>query len=184
MLKDILSITGKSGLFKMISQGKNMIIVESLIDGKRLPAHSHEKIVSLGDIAIFTNSGDVTLGEIFDKIKEKEEGKKCSTDPKADNDTLRNYLEDILPEYDKDRVYPTDIKKMIVWYNLLIENDLTNFVETQETTDDKETEKKDKVDKNATDNKPTVKKTVKNSKVTSKTKVNNTKSVTNRKMGG
>lgn len=129
MLKEILSVTGKPGLFKLVSQGKNMLIVESLLDGKRIPAYTKDKVVSLGDIAIFTENAEVPLGQVLENVKAKENGGICSIDPKADNDKLRSYMLEVLPEYDRDRVYPSDIRKMIVWYNLLIHANITEFVE-------------------------------------------------------
>lgn len=131
MLKEILSISGKSGLYKLVSQAKNMLIVESLIDGKRIPAYSKDKVVSLGDIAIFTETAEVKLGLVLEAIKTKENGAVCSIDTKADNDTLRNYMSEILPEYDRDRVYPSDIRKLITWYNSLIASNITDFAEKQ-----------------------------------------------------
>lgn len=146
MLKEILSITGKPGLYKHISQGKNMLIVESLLDGKRMPAYAKDKAVSLADVAIFTEKEEVSLGEVLEKIKEKEAGKKASIDPKSDNDKLRKYLEEILPDYDKDRVYPSDIRKLLTWYNILIDNNLTDFKSSEETkTDEEKAEVKDEV---------------------------------------
>ena len=138
MLKEILSVTGKPGLFKLVSQGKNMLIVESLIDGKRIPAYTKDKVVSLGDIAIFTENAEVPLGQVLESVKVKENGGICSIDPKADNDKLRKYMIEVLPEYDRDRVYPSDIRKMIAWYNLLINAKITDFVEEtkEETTEE------------------------------------------------
>lgn len=133
MLKEILSVTGKPGLFKLVSQGKNMLIVESLVDGKRIPAYTKDKVVSLGDIAIFTETAEVPLGQVLESVKAKENGAVCSIDPKADNDKLRKYMLEVLPEYDRERVYPSDIRKLIVWYNLLINAQITEFV-----TEDKE----------------------------------------------
>lgn len=127
MLKEIFSIGGKSGLFKLVSQGKNMLIVESLVDGKRMPAYSRDKVVSLGDVAIFTETDEVPLGKVFDNIKSKENAAIASINPQADNEALRKYMAEVLPNYDRDRVYPTDIKKIILWYNILIKNDLTDF---------------------------------------------------------
>ena len=135
MLKEILSVTGKPGLFKLVSQGKNMLIVESLIDGKRIPAYTKDKVVSLGDIAIFTEDAEVPLGQVLESVKAKENGGLCSIDTKADNDKLRKYMAEVLPEYDRDRVYPSDIRKMIAWYNLLINAKITDFVE--ETKEEK-----------------------------------------------
>ena len=127
MLKEILSVTGKPGLFKLVSQGKNMLIVESLIDGKRIPAYSKYKVISLGDIAIFTETTEIPLGQVLEVVKAKENGAICSIDSKADNDKLRKYMGEILPEYDRDRVYPSDIRKLINWYNILINAQITDF---------------------------------------------------------
>ena len=132
MLKEILSVTGKPGLFKHISQGKNMLIVESLVDGKRMPTYSSDKVVSLGDIAIFTQTGEVPLATVMENVKAKENGAACSIDPKSDNDKLRNYMKEILPDYDSDRVYPSDIRKLISWYNLLISKGITDFKTEEE----------------------------------------------------
>lgn len=141
MLKTILSISGKPGSFKLISQAKNMLIVESLQTGKRQPAYAHEKIISLGDIAIFTDEEDVPLSEVLNAIKEKENGAKVILDiKKADNETLRAYLAEVLPNFDRERVYPTDIKKLISWYNLLVETGNTDFVEEEKTQKDADVE--------------------------------------------
>ena len=128
MLKEILSLTGKPGLFKLVSQGKNMLIVESLIDGKRVPAYTKDKVVSLGDIAIFTETEEVPLGQVLETLKAKENGAVCSIDPKSDNDKLRKYMGEVLPDYDRDRVYPSDIRKLLSWYNILINAQITEFV--------------------------------------------------------
>ena len=141
MLKTILSISGKPGLFKLISQAKNMLIVESLQTGKRQPAYAHEKIISLGDIAIFTDEEDVPLSEVLNAIKEKENGAKVTLDiKKDDNETLRAYLAEVLPNFDRERVYPTDIKKLISWYNLLVETGNTDFVEEEKPQKDADVE--------------------------------------------
>lgn len=132
MLKEILSIGGKPGLFKLVSQARNMLIVESLIDGKRLPAYSRDKVVSLGDIAIFTETEEVPLREVLNNILTKENGNKASIDPKSDNDVLRGYMAEILPEFDRDRVYPSDIRKILSWYNLLVKNNMTDFSAPEE----------------------------------------------------
>ncbi len=136
MLKTILSISGKPGLYKLVSQAKNMLIVESLQTGKRQPAYAHEKVISLGDIAIFTEEEEKPLGEVLNAIKEKENGAKVELDvKKADNEQLRDFLAGVLPNFDRDRVYPTDIKKLISWYNLLIESGNTDFLEAQEAAE-------------------------------------------------
>ncbi len=137
MLKEILSVTGKPGLFKLISQGKNMLIVESLVDGKRMPAFTKDKVVSLSDIAIFTENEEVPLIQVFEKLRIKENSAIASIDSKSDNEKLRTFMLEVLPEYDRDRVYPSDIRKLINWYNILINNGFTSFVEI-ETTEAKE----------------------------------------------
>jgi len=136
MLKEILSITGKPGLFKLVSQGKNMLIVESLVDGKRAPAYAKDKVVSLGDIAMFTETEEIPLSEVLEKVKVKEKGAVASVDSKADNDVLRKYMSEILPAYDRDRVYPSDIRKLISWYNILITNNITEFVVAESTSEE------------------------------------------------
>ncbi len=117
-LKDILSISGEGGLFKFIAQGKNSIIVEHLSTKKRSAAHGTAKVSSLEDIAIFTDSEDLPLGEVFDKIYEKEDGG-AAIDHKVSSSKLLAYFEEVVPEYDRDRVYVSDIKKLISWYNIL-----------------------------------------------------------------
>ncbi|MBN2167469.1 MAG: DUF5606 domain-containing protein [Marinilabiliaceae bacterium] len=126
MLKDILSISGYGGLFKTISQGKNSIIVESLVDGKRMPAYATSRISALEDISIYTYDGDVKLAEVFKNIFEKENGGECISN-KASADELKNYFSEILPDFDKERVYISDIKKILGWYNLLHSKDLLSF---------------------------------------------------------
>ncbi len=138
MLKTILSISGKPGLYKLISQGKNMLIVESLdANKKRFPAYGNEKIISLADIAMYTDDDEVPLREVFESIKTKEEGQAVSIDTKkAKPEELKAFLAEVLPDYDRDRVYVTDIKKLIQWYNILINNGITDFAEdtTEEET--------------------------------------------------
>ena len=140
MLKTILSISGKPGLYKLISQGKNMLIVESITpDKKRMPAYGNEKITSLADIAMYTNDSEVPLKDVLTSLKKKENAAVASIDPKkATVDELRAYFTEILPDYDRDRVYPADIKKLISWYNILVSNDITDFEDTEaeeETTE-------------------------------------------------
>ena len=137
MLNSILAISGKPGLFKMVSQGKNMIIVESLLDKRRMPAYGSERIISLGDIAMFTDEEDVPLRRVFKSIQTKENGAKIAIDlKKAGNDELRAYLQEVLPNFDRDRVHTSDIRKLIQWYNLLVDNSLTDFEEPVENTED------------------------------------------------
>ncbi len=128
MLKDILSITGKPGLYRLVNRGNNMLIVESLVDGKRMPTYARDKIVSLGEISMYTMGEDIALSEVLTKLGEKEGLKETSIDTKkADNDTLRDFFAEVLPDYDRDRVYPSDIRKLIQWYNILIKAGITDF---------------------------------------------------------
>lgn len=138
MLKDILAISGQSGLFKLVSKGKNSIIVESLLTGKRTPAHSTAKIISLNDIAIYTEEEEVQLREVLKAIAEKESFGPA-IDHKSSANELKAYFVEVLPDYDKDRVYVSDIKKVIQWYNTLQSNELLNFDEVEEETNDAET---------------------------------------------
>ena len=135
MLKTILSISGKSGLYKLVSQGKNMLIVESLTDKKRMPAYGTDKMISLGDIAMYTDEDDVPLQEVVLSIKKKENGLPIALDIKtATPDELRQYMGEVLPNFDRDRVHLSDIKKLIAWYNLLVANNLTDFEPAEEET--------------------------------------------------
>jgi hypothetical protein len=118
ILKDILAISGEPGLFKFIAQGKNAIIVEHLETKKRTSAYGSAKVNSLEDIAIFTDNEDMPLGKVFDLIHEKENGGP-TIDSKADTGSLKTWFEGILPEYSKDKVYNSDIKKVAQWYNIL-----------------------------------------------------------------
>lgn len=130
MLKGIMSISGQPGLFKLVAEAKNSIIVESLLTGKRMPAYSSSKISALEDIAIFTQTSEVPLKEVLKKISEKENGGGVG---KLDsNNALKAYFEEVLPEYDEDRVYVSDMKKVMQWYNLLQKNELLNFEDEPE----------------------------------------------------
>lgn len=141
MLKGILSISGQSGLFKMVAESKNSIIVESMDTQKRMPVYSTSKISALEDIAIYTESGDVPLKDVFKSIHEKENGG-LALDPKSSGNDLKTYFEEIVPEFDKDRVYVSDIKKVLVWYNTLQEKEMLDFSEKE--SDDAEEEKTEK----------------------------------------
>lgn len=136
MLKEILSITGKPGLFKIISQGKGILVVEELGSGRRFPAHARDKVVSLGDIAMYTESGDTPLGEILDKVYEKYEGKAIDVKELVKNKGLRTEFEAIVEDYDRDRVYDNDIKKLFTWYNILVDNGYTEFTEPETPEDE------------------------------------------------
>ncbi|WP_294629259.1 DUF5606 domain-containing protein [uncultured Bacteroides sp.] len=134
MLKTILSISGKPGLYKLISQGKNMLIVESInAEKKRFPAYGNEKIISLADIAMYTDDAEVPLYDVLEAIKTKEQAAAIAIDiKKATSTELRDYMAEVLPNYDRDRVYMADIKKLISWYNILITNGITEFKAEQE----------------------------------------------------
>jgi hypothetical protein len=137
MLKTILSISGKPGLFKLISQAKNMLIVESLAEKKRIPVYAKDKVISLGDIAIYTDDEEVPLHKVLTLVKDKENGQKVSVDLlSAKTEALRTYFAEVLPNFDRARVYPNDIKKLLSWYNLLIANDMTDFTLEAKTTED------------------------------------------------
>jgi len=131
MLKGILSISGQPGLFKLIAESKNNIIVESLETGKRMPAYSTTKISALEDIAIYTDVDDVPLKEVFKAISEKEDGGKAISHKSSGNE-LKNYFGEVLPDYDRDRVYTSDIKKVILWYNMLHDKNMLDFSEEEE----------------------------------------------------
>ncbi|MFZ4521457.1 MAG: DUF5606 domain-containing protein [Bacteroidales bacterium] len=127
-LSKILSIAGKNGLFKVVSQGKNTVIVESLNDNKRFPAFGHEKMSSLEEISVFTTGEDISLKDVFKAFYEKLEGKPA-IDHKADNNTLKKFFLEMVPEFDQERVYVSDIKKMVSWYNVLLDHKLIDFTE-------------------------------------------------------
>jgi hypothetical protein len=137
MLKGILAISGHSGLFKMVSNSKNALIVESLVDKKRISAYATSKISALEDIAIFTDEGDVPLADVFKSIKEKENGGKAISH-KASGNELKDYLTEVLPNYDADRVYVSDMKKIFQWYNLLQENNLLENLDKEEAENTEE----------------------------------------------
>lgn len=127
MLKTILSISGRSGLFKLISRGKNMLIVESLTDQKKVPAYAKDKVISLGDIAIYTQESETPLHQVLTTIKEKENGEKVLLPASTKREEFFTYFAEILPDFDRKRVHPGDIKKIISWYNLLLSAGITDF---------------------------------------------------------
>ena len=134
-LNEILAITGKPGLYKLVSRGNNMLIVESLVDGKRMPTYARDKIVSLSDVSMFTDSDDIALSEVLTRAGKKEGLKPVAMDPKkAENKELQAWFDEVLPNWDRDRVYPSDIRKLIQWYNILINAGITDFsVEKEES---------------------------------------------------
>jgi hypothetical protein len=142
-LKGIIAISGRPGLFKVVAQGKNNVIVESMIDKKRFPAYASEKISSLEDISIFTYDEDVKLTEVLKSIYAKNEGKE-GISHKEDLKVLEKELKKYLPNYDQERVYPSDIRKVFQWYNLLQKADLLKPAETEMVVDDEKVAKETK----------------------------------------
>ena len=136
MLKEILAITGKPGLYKLVSRGNNMLIVESLVDGKRQPTYARDKIVALSDVSMFTNADDVRLSEVLTNAGKKEGLKAVAMDPKkATTAELQAWFDDVLPDWDRDRVYPSDIRKLIQWYNILVNAGITDFKDEEESAE-------------------------------------------------
>lgn len=128
MLKTILAITGKPGLYKLVTRGNNMLIVESLVDGKRQPTYARDRIVALSDISMFTTSEDVALSDVLTSLGKVTGLKPVTFDiKKADNKTLAAEFKKVLPNYDEDRVYPSDIRKLFSWYNILVNAGITDF---------------------------------------------------------
>ena len=136
-LSKIMTISGKGGLFRVVSETRSGMLVESLTDGRKMPVFATERSSLLEDISIFTSEGDVPLKEVLWKIHEHEGGE-LTIDPKADLAAARAKFEEILPEYDKDRVYMSDIKKVFAWYNLLFEKGLITKPEEEKEEDAEE----------------------------------------------
>ena len=153
-LSKILAISGKPGLYKHIAQSKTGIVVESISDGKRTSAFASEQISTLSDISIFTNDEDVKLEVVLKSIFEKEAGKAAISE-KSSSDELKTYFVEVLPDYDSERVYVSDIKKVLKWYNLLSENNILEFTEDA----DKKEEVKESKDKSEAEDKKTEAKT-------------------------
>ncbi|MBS0010216.1 MAG: DUF5606 domain-containing protein [Bacteroidales bacterium] len=137
VLKDLMAIAGSPGLYKFIAQGKNAVIVEHIETGKRISAHASARVSSLEDIAVFTETGEVPLSEVFDKIYEKENGA-ASIDYKSSPGELKEYFSELLPEYDRSRVYVSDIKKIVQWYNILHSLDMLEKEEADDKKDETE----------------------------------------------
>ena len=153
-LKDVLAISGKPGLYKFISQGRNSVmIVENLEDKKRTTAFTTAKISSLEDIAVFTDTEDMALKDVLKAIYEKENGA-ASIDHKSSGKVLEKYFDEIIPTYDRKRVYASDIKKVVLWYNILQKLELLDFSEDKDDKDVKETEEPDEKQNKNKDKKP------------------------------
>lgn len=138
MLKTILSISGRPGLFRLVNRGKGMLIVEDIASGKRTPAYARDKVISLGDISIYTDEGDTPLSGVLYAVKTKSEGNPVDIKSLGKDDAVRAYFAEILPNFDQEKVYTTDIKKLLSWYNLLISAGITDFL-PEEPTEQEET---------------------------------------------
>jgi ribosomal protein L24 len=148
-LKDILSISGKGGLYKFVAQARNGIVVESIEDQKRHVAPATARVSSLEEIAIFTREEEVPLSDVFFKIHETSEGKE-SLSHKASAAELKAFFEELLPDYDEDRVYISDIKKVFQWYNQLQRHDLLEVVDKEEEGADSKSSAEDSAPEKST----------------------------------
>ena len=138
-LSKILSVTGKPGLYRMVGEAKNNLIIESLIDGKKIPSFAHDRVSSLKEISIYTEGEDTPLEKVFEKVFNHQDGKPVDNPKKMSNQELKSTFEAILPDYDKESVYTSDMKKVFVWYNLLLEKELLDFSEdTKEASEESE----------------------------------------------
>lgn len=136
MLQRIVSIAGKPGLYRLVNRGKNMLIVESLTDGRRVPAYARDKVVSLADVSIYTlGEGDTPLADVLEKVKAATEGKQVAAKEMGDAE-LRDYFKGILPDFDEERVYTTDIRKLFSWYNQLVAAGVTDFTVAEDAAED------------------------------------------------
>ncbi|MDE7403003.1 MAG: DUF5606 domain-containing protein [Muribaculaceae bacterium] len=145
MLRETIAITGKPGLYKLLSQGKGTLIVEELSSGHRMPIHARDKVVSLGDIAMYTESGDTPLGEILDKVYAHNHGKAIDVKAlAAKNGALKDEFAAIVEDFDRVRVHDGDIKKLFTWYNILIEAGFDKFTKEEEKEENKEETATDK----------------------------------------
>lgn len=137
MFERVLTISGKPGLYRLVSSGRNMFIVE-MVDSskKRLPVHNTDKVVMLDDIAIYTDTEEVPLREVFAKIHEKENGVLSFDLKMATPEEMVEYFEGIMPDYDRERVYLTHIKKMFAWYNILVSNGIVDFTAEEESAEE------------------------------------------------
>lgn len=138
MLQTILSVSGKPGLYRLLSQGKNTLIVESLQTKQRLPILPKDKVVSLGDISMFTIEEDVPLSEVLTRVQEHQAGMPFAEELLKDGDALRETFGEILPSYDRERVYTSDIKKLFSWYNILLAAGITSYRDEEEATEAKQ----------------------------------------------
>ncbi len=141
-LDKVLAISGKPGLYKLIAQTRGGFVAESLIDSKRISVNIQQNVSVLSEIAIYTLTEEIPLNQVLSNIKEKENGEQTSVKPKDSKDKLEEYFFDVLPDYDEDRVYASDIKKVLQWYNLLQKHNMLNLLDDEkegvETHDEEE----------------------------------------------
>ena len=128
-METILSIAGKPGLYRLVSRGKMNLIVETIDDAKRrMPAFSTDRVTSLADIAMYTDAEDIPLWKVLKSLGEKEQSKTASINyKKCSSKELRDYFAEVLPNFDQERVHDSDIKKLLQWYNILVDNGYTDF---------------------------------------------------------
>jgi len=161
-LESIISITGKPGLFKVVSQTKNGLIVESIVEKKRIPVYASEKVSALNDISLYTLDGDMPLAEVFEKIYKSTSGKE-TIDHKSKPEDLRKFVESVIANFDQERVYNSDLKKLVQWFNILVKAGLLKpekkEVKAKDKPETKDTKKKNttKANKKSVAKKPTPK---------------------------
>ncbi len=181
-LSEILSISGSAGLYKYVAQSKGGFIVESLsAEAKRMNVSGTAKVSSLGDIAMFTYSTDVPLGEVLDAAHAKFNGETTGINSKSTPEELAAFMESVLPEYDKSRVHNSDIKKLAQWYEILAAAGMTSFTEEEEESGENATAPKASAATVATKTAANKVAQNKGGATTSKSKVTTTKSTTARK---
>lgn len=165
MLKDILSISGHAGLYKLVAQSSRSIIVESLETKQRIPVYFTSKVSALEDIAIYTEDEELPLSQVFEKIYKMENKGETSVSAKSSNEDIKDYFGDILPNYDKERVYVSDMKKVLTWYNILLKQNVLKFEEEKkEVKTENNSKKAAKAETKSTEEKPKAKKTTKTTK--------------------
>ncbi|MCR5819507.1 MAG: DUF5606 domain-containing protein [Bacteroidaceae bacterium] len=140
MLEKILAISGKPGLYQLISRSNRGLIVETIgSDKRRMPIFSTDRVISLADIAMYTDEEEVPLCDVLSSLKDKEKSQPCSIDiKKADKNELFDFFAQILPNFDRDRVYPSDVKKLLQWYNILIAEGLDDFSNPKAVNEEEE----------------------------------------------
>ena len=146
MLKKILSISGRPGLYQLVSYGKNMLLVETIPAGRRFPIHSRDRVMSLGDISIYTTSDDIPLSQVLESVGKKYDYKPIDAKAHTTPDQLHEFIGGVLENWDQERVHNSDIKKIISWYNILVGAGITDFTakeeeeKAEEATDEKKEE--------------------------------------------